>query len=78
MIRKSKEQGVTVLLSTHSLEEVDMYADYVYILNDSVIAEQGNPIELKKKYNALYFKEVYFKIIKKEGIKDEQVPYKVK
>ncbi|MBO1911698.1 ABC transporter ATP-binding protein, partial [Microvirga sp. 3-52] len=34
MIEKSKAQGVTVLLSTHSLEEVDMYADYVYILND--------------------------------------------
>ncbi|MFU0789893.1 ABC transporter ATP-binding protein [Virgibacillus proomii] len=72
-IKKAKDQGVTVLLSTHSLEEVDMYADYALILNDGVIAEQGDPIVLKKKYNATYFKEVYFNITNKEDNTDEQV-----
>ncbi|MBP3038195.1 ABC transporter ATP-binding protein [Bacillaceae bacterium Marseille-Q3522] len=74
-IKKAKDQGVTVLLSTHSLEEVDMYADYALILKDSAIAEQGKPKELKKKYNALYFKEVYFKIINKEDTEDEQIAH---
>lgn len=70
-IELAKNEGATVLLSTHSLEEVDMYADYVFILNSGEIAEQGPPKELKEKYNALYFKEVYFQVLNKEAHRHE-------
>lgn len=65
-IRQANRQDVTIMLSTHSLEEVDMYADYCIILNDGEIAEQGKPKDLKEKYSATYFKEVYFSIVNKE------------
>ncbi|MDM5302497.1 ABC transporter ATP-binding protein [Bacillus subtilis] len=70
-IKIAKEQGATIILSTHSLEEVDLYADEVIVLNNGEIVEQGNPKELKKKHRALYFKEAYFNIINKEKIANE-------
>lgn len=73
-IKEVKKEGATILLSTHSLEEVDLYADYVLLLKDGVIAEEGEPGELKEKYNALYFKEVYFQVLNdKENTTDESV-----
>lgn len=69
-VKGVKEEGATILLSTHSLEEVDMYADHAIILKDGKIAEEGQPAELKEKYDALYFKEVYFQVVNpKEGNK---------
>lgn len=72
-IETAKEQGSTVLLSTHSLEEVDMYVDYVFILNEGKIMEKGVPKELKTKYSALYFKEVYFQVLNIGSDKNEQI-----
>jgi len=65
-IRQANRQDVMVMLSTHSLEEVDMYADYCIILNDGEIVEQGKPKELKERYDATYFKEAYFSIVNKK------------
>ncbi|WP_430494947.1 ABC transporter ATP-binding protein [Rossellomorea marisflavi] len=70
-ISVAKEQGATIILSTHSLEEVDMYADEVIILNKGMIAERGNPRELKHKHGTLYFKEAYFNVIKERKAANE-------
>ena len=64
VIRLSKEKGTSVLLSTHSLEEIDMYCDRVMILNNQKIAEFDTPEALKDKYECSFFKEVYFKVLK--------------
>lgn len=65
-IKDAKEKGTTILLSTHSIEEVDMYADRVMILNDGKIAEFNTPKALKEKYHCTYLKEVYFAIVEGE------------
>jgi ABC-2 type transport system ATP-binding protein len=70
-IQIAKEQGATIILSTHSLEEVDLYADEVLILNDGRIVEQGKPRALKTKHQTLYFKEAYFNIIKERKAANE-------
>ncbi|MGF2614468.1 ABC transporter ATP-binding protein [Rossellomorea vietnamensis] len=70
-IKIAKEQGATIILSTHSLEEVDLYADEVIILNNGRIVEQGKPKALKVKHQTLYFKEAYFNIIKERKVANE-------
>lgn len=67
-INDAKLDGVTTLLSTHSLEEVDMYADYVLILNNKGVLAYDTPSNLKEKYQKHYFKQVYFEIIDNKEI----------
>ena len=64
IIKEFKDDGRTILLSTHSLEEVDMYADKVIILKDGIISEYDSPEKLKQKYQVQFFKEAYFKCVK--------------
>ena len=48
-IRKiNREQGVTVFLTTQYLEEVDVLADRVSIIDDGKIVVEGTPAELKR------------------------------
>ncbi|MFD1739716.1 ABC transporter ATP-binding protein [Bacillus salitolerans] len=73
VIKLSKQQGTSILLSTHSLEEIDMYCDRVMILSDQRIQEFDSPTNLKSKYGSQYFKEVYFQIVKGERVKHDKV-----
>ncbi|AVB10018.1 MULTISPECIES: ABC transporter ATP-binding protein [Bacillus] len=66
-IKLAKNNGTTILLSSHSMEEVDMYADRSLILKDGKIAEFDSPTVLKEKYQCTYFKEVYFAILERES-----------
>lgn len=48
--------GRTILLTTHAMEEADLLADHVAILNHGALAALGSPLELKTKYgSALQF-----------------------
>ena len=73
VIKLSKQQGTSILLSTHSLEEIDMYCDRVMILSNQRIEEFDSPTNLKRKYGCQYFKEVYFQIVKGEKIRHDKV-----
>ncbi len=44
-----KKEGMTIILSSHYLDEIDKLADQVLIINDGKIIDQGNPSELKNK-----------------------------
>ena len=44
-----KEEGLTVFLTTHYMEEA-ADADYVVIINHGQIAAEGTPLDLKNKY----------------------------
>lgn len=63
-IRIAKGEGATVILSTHSMEEVEMYSDRVMVLNEGKIALYDNPESIKQRYNARFFKDAYFQILK--------------
>eukprot|EP00741_Cyanophora_paradoxa_P012583 tig00020614_g12159.t1 len=47
LIRELREEGVGILLTSHYLDEVDMLADRLAIINDGRIIAQGTPSELK-------------------------------
>lgn len=48
-LRKIREEGTTVLITSHYLEEIDMLADRVAIIDKGVVIAGGTPSELKDK-----------------------------
>lgn len=46
-----KEQGTTIFLTTHNMEEATRLCDHVALLNEGIIVEYGVPEELCRKYN---------------------------
>ncbi|MCJ2543490.1 ATP-binding cassette domain-containing protein [Thermostichus vulcanus] len=46
-LRQLKEMGITVLLSSHYLEEIDLLADRVAIIDRGRVIAEGTPEELK-------------------------------
>ncbi len=46
-----RENGTTIFLTTHNMEEATKLCDHVALLNEGVIVEYGVPEELCRKYN---------------------------
>ena len=61
--RYVKEQGVTVLLSSHNMLEVEYLCNRVALVNKGKIAVEGEPQELKKRYDSQNLEEVFAKVI---------------
>jgi ABC-2 type transport system ATP-binding protein len=47
-VRRLREDGMTVFLTTHYLEEADALCDRVSIIDNGVIVAEGTPTELKR------------------------------
>jgi ABC-2 type transport system ATP-binding protein len=50
-LRKINEEGTTIFLTTHNMEEADKLCDRVAFLHEGEIVEIGKPEELKLKYS---------------------------
>lgn len=50
MLRKLNEEGTTIFLTTHNMEEADKLCHRVAFLNDGEIVDIGKPQDLKLKY----------------------------
>ena len=53
VLQNIREQGTTILLTTHNMDEALKLCDRVALLNDGRIVLQGHPVELCEKHNAL-------------------------
>lgn len=49
------KESLTIFLTTHYMEEAND-CDYIYIIDNGVIKEEGTPIELKNKYGKVVLK----------------------
>lgn len=58
-----KEQGVTVLLSSHNMLEVEYLCDRVALLNKGKLVVEGKPQDLKQKYGSANLEEVFAKVV---------------
>lgn len=60
MIMKMKEQGTTIFLTTHHMEEASKLCDHVALLNEGNIVAYGSPKELCHTYkeNDVFFIEL--------------------
>ncbi|MBQ9534509.1 MAG: ABC transporter ATP-binding protein [Clostridia bacterium] len=64
IIRRLKEEGRTVLLTTHNLAEVEELCDRLVIINKGKVIARGTPEEIKGGFDTL--EDAYVKLI--EGV----------
>jgi len=57
-----QKHGVTVLLSSHNMLEVEYLCERVALLNKGKIVAEGSPTELKTKYKATNLEEVFAEV----------------
>ena len=65
IVRGIAKEGVTVLISSHNMFEVESLCNRVAMINHGDIVECGTPAELKEKYNANNLEEVFVKAVRK-------------
>jgi ABC-2 type transport system ATP-binding protein len=58
-----EKQGVTVLLSSHNMLEVEHLCDRVALMNKGKIVAEGSPAELKTKYDSANLEEAFAKVV---------------
>jgi len=55
----AKEHGVTILLSSHNMLEVEFLCNRVALINEGGILAEGTPEEIKSRYNAGNLEEAF-------------------
>lgn len=58
-----KQHGITVLLSSHNMLEVEFLCDRVALINKGKIILEGKPAELKQQHSSQNLEEVFAKVI---------------
>ena len=53
LLQTIREQGTTIFLTTHNMDEALKLCDRVALLNKGVIVREGSPLELCEEFNAL-------------------------
>ena len=62
-IRELNRGGLTILLTTHYLEEAEELCEEIALINDGKIAAQDTSAGLKARYDARSVEEVYLKVM---------------
>ena len=53
LLQGLREQGTTIFLTTHNMDEALKLCDNIALLHKGTIIEQGNPLEICERYNAV-------------------------
>ncbi len=61
--RYVKDQGVTVLLSSHNMLEVEYLCNRVALVNKGKIVVEGQPQQLKQQFKSQNLEEVFAKVV---------------
>jgi ABC-2 type transport system ATP-binding protein len=59
IIKRFAEEGISVLLSSHNMLEIEFLSDRVALIDKGRILDAGTPEELKRKYQAKNLEEVF-------------------
>lgn len=64
LVRGLAHQGVTILISSHNMFEVESLCDRVGMVNDGKLILCGTPAELKERFDAKNLEEVFVKMVR--------------
>lgn len=64
--KRINQQGTTVLLTTHYIEEAEALCDQIALILNGKILDQGTTLSLKKKYKQKTLEDVYLHFTKNE------------
>lgn len=59
IIRKFAREGISVLLSSHNMLEIEFLSDRLALIDRGILLDAGPPAELKEKYRASNLEEVF-------------------
>ncbi|GAA0351915.1 ABC transporter ATP-binding protein [Bacillus horti] len=68
LIRKLAEQGVSIVLTSHDMDEVSKLSDRVAMINAGRIVAQGQPSEVCATYQVESLEDVYLHLTNKEEV----------
>ncbi|NLZ46825.1 MAG: ABC transporter ATP-binding protein [Clostridiales bacterium] len=71
MIKRFASEGMSFLLSSHNMLEIEFVSDKVGIIAKGHILEVGTSAELKEKYSASNLEEVFEKVVKEANLHEE-------
>lgn len=71
IVRRFRDEGRCVVMSTHLMDEVERLCDRVAIVHRGDILEQGTPAELIEKYKADNLETAFVAIIGAQALLDE-------
>jgi len=60
------QEGVTILLSSHNMLEVEYLCHKVALINQGIVVAQGSPDELKQEYSKSNLEEVFMEVTQYE------------
>jgi ABC-2 type transport system ATP-binding protein len=66
------KHGVSVILSSHNMLEVEFLCDRVALIDEGLLIDVGSPKELTSRYDAVNLEEVFIKVT--EGGKADAIP----
>jgi ABC-2 type transport system ATP-binding protein len=64
IISQSARQGLSVLLSSHNMLEVELLCQRIALIHDGRIIAHGTPQELKERYHAVNIEEVFSEVVR--------------
>jgi sodium transport system ATP-binding protein len=62
-IRECRENGKTVIFSTHVMSEVEKLCDVIGIIHNGALLAEGTPAELRDKYSESDLEEIFVKVV---------------
>jgi len=73
MIKQLAAEGMSFLLSSHNMLEIEFVSDRVGIIAKGHLLEVGTSAELKEKYNANNLEEVFEAVVKKGSVEADEI-----
>lgn len=67
ILKELQAEGLSILLTSHYMDEVEQLCDRILILNKGKIQFQGSPSDLKDRYKGVTLEDAYLAIIKEEA-----------
>nr|NGX29088.1 Daunorubicin/doxorubicin resistance ATP-binding protein DrrA [Candidatus Anoxychlamydiales bacterium] len=61
-----KDEGKTIILTTHYLDEADILSDRICVINDGIIKALDKPAKLKDIWKSQNLEEVFLELIKEK------------
>lgn len=68
MLHILKSRGTAVLMVTHDSEEAMFMSDYIYVMNDGTIAQEGRPIDLYCRPKSAFVAEFFGEVNRIDGV----------
>ena len=64
VLKQASQEGLTILVSSHNMLEVEFLCDRIALIHNGTIVETGTVEELKERYKAQNIEEVFEEVVK--------------